>query len=208
MNNNMNFNDNDKNKVNNNFDSNNSSSFGSNINTQNNTENNQNNGSSPYGQQPNGYGTYNNNNGYDAPNYNNQYNQYNSQNYNGYNNRAYNQGGYTPNEPNQNYYYQQPINSFEDQNRLNRSNGTASTSLVFGIIGLVTAFLCYGILLTPLWSILAIVKGSKAQKLAYPQRASAKAMVGKIFGIVSLAFTAFIWVLFVFIFILAMLEAM
>ena len=50
--------------------------------------------------------------------------------------------------------------------------------------------------------------GSKAQKIAYPQRASAKATVGKIFGIVSLAFTAFIWVLFVFIFILAMLETM
>lgn len=215
MNNNMNFNDNDQNKVNNNFDSNNSSSFGSNENTPNNTTNDQNSGASPYGQQPNGYDTYNNN-GYGTPNYNNpynqynnqNYNQYNSQNYNGYNNGAYNQGGYTPNEPNQNYYYQQPMNSFEDQNRINRSNGTASTSLVFGIIGLVTAFLCYGILLTPLWSILAIVKGSKAQKLAYPQRASAKAMVGKIFGIVSLAFTAFIWVLFVFIFILAMLETM
>lgn len=201
MNNNMNFNDNDPNKVNNNFDSNNSSSFGSNESTHN---NNQNTGSSPYGQQPNGYDTYNNN-VYGTPNYNNQYN---NQNYNAYNNGAYNQGGHNPNGPNQNYYYQQPMNSFEDQNRLNRSNGTASTSLVFGIIGLVTAFLCYGILLTPLWSILAIVKGSKAQKIAYPQRASAKATVGKIFGIVSLAVTAFIWVLFVFIFILAMLETM
>ena len=203
MNNNTNFNGNDQNRTNNNFEQTNSSSFGSNSNA----ENNQNRGSSPYGQQPNGYGTYGNNE-YSTPNYNNYNNQYNNQNYNGYNNGAYNQGGYNPNGNTDGYYYQQAMNSFAEQNKLNESNSTASTSLVFGIIGLVTAFLCYGILLTPLWAILAIVKGAKAQKLAYPQRASSKATVGKIFGIVSLAFTAFIWVLFAFIFVIAILSGM
>ena len=152
---------------------------------------------------------FNNNdqNQYNSP-YSNQYNgQYSNPNYNnqGYGNPygAPNNNGY-----NDGYYYQQAMKSIEEQNRLNESNAIANSSMVFGIIALATTLACYGLLLTPLWAILAIVKGAKAQNLAFPNPVSTKAKIGKIFGIVSLGVTAFIWGIMVFVIIISVYGSM